>query len=58
MKLELYKTRNKQFRWRLTAKNGEVIAASTEAFTTKAKAKKNFVLIGKAVFELALESVK
>lgn len=55
-KLEIYKDRAGCYRWRLTAKNGERLCASSEAFSSKAKCKNNFKLVGKAVFEIAINN--
>lgn len=57
MKLEIIQRKNK-YRWRITAKNGEIIGASTESFNSRANCKNNFKLLGKAVFEIAFNSVK
>jgi uncharacterized protein YegP (UPF0339 family) len=35
MRFELYKDHNKEFRWRLRAANGEVIAVSSESYRRK-----------------------
>ncbi|MFI5692156.1 YegP family protein [Kribbella sp. NPDC051586] len=37
-KFELYKDKSGEFRFRLKAGNGEVIATSSESYTTKASA--------------------
>jgi uncharacterized protein YegP (UPF0339 family) len=37
-KFEIYKDKSKEFRWRLTHTNGQVIADSGEGYTTKANA--------------------
>jgi uncharacterized protein YegP (UPF0339 family) len=40
MKLEIYEA-DDGWRWRVTARNGEIVAASSEAFTRKHGAKRN-----------------
>lgn len=47
-KFELYKDKSEQFRFRLKAKNGEVIAVS-EAYTTKANCKNGIASVVKNV---------
>jgi uncharacterized protein YegP (UPF0339 family) len=36
MKFELYKDKKGEFRWRLKAKNGEIIAVSSEGYVSSA----------------------
>lgn len=40
MKLSIYKTRG-EWRWRITARNGKIVAASSESFKRKAGAERN-----------------
>ena len=40
MTLEIYKTTD-GWRWRAKARNGEIVAASSEAFTRRSSAKRN-----------------
>ena len=40
-KHELYKDTAKQWRWRITASNGDIIAASCEGYKNKVDAEKN-----------------
>lgn len=46
MKFELYKTTHpvlkEQWRWRVTARNGKIVAASSEGFRFPSGAKRNF----------------
>lgn len=49
-KFELYKDKSEQFRFRLKAKNGEVIAVS-EAYTTKANCKNGIASVVKNVVD-------
>lgn len=51
MKPEYYKDSKGEWRWQLRARNGEIIAASTEGFTRKWSAKRNYRLIQKAADE-------
>lgn len=41
---ELYKADNGEWRWRVKAANGKVIDASSEGFSSKAKALNNYRL--------------
>lgn len=38
-RVEVYQDRRKQFRWRLIARNGKIVATSHESFTRKRTAK-------------------
>ena len=49
-KFELYKDKSEQFRFRLKAKNGEVIAVS-ESYTTKANCKNGIASVVKNVVD-------
>ena len=40
-KLTIYKDKNNDWRWTITAKNGKIIAASTEGYTRKRGAIRN-----------------
>jgi len=40
-KLEVYKDKRGEFRWRRTASNGKVVGASTEGYKSKADAEAN-----------------
>ncbi|MDO8389139.1 MAG: DUF1508 domain-containing protein [Actinomycetota bacterium] len=46
-KFELYTAKNGKFRFRLKARNGEIIAVSSEDYETRAAAKKGIVSIQK-----------
>ena len=42
MKLEIYKAnRSQDWRWRVVARNGRIVAASSEGFVTRYGAKRN-----------------
>lgn len=43
-KLKFYKDKSVRWRWRLTSVNGEIIAASSQSFTTVRGATDNFAL--------------
>jgi uncharacterized protein YegP (UPF0339 family) len=45
MKFIIYKDRNKQFRWRLVAKNGNIIADSGESYTRRRSIRKSIILL-------------
>ena len=40
-KLEIYKDKKEEFRWRRTASNGEIIGASSEGYTSKKHCEEN-----------------
>lgn len=45
MKLEIYKVnRTQDWRWRVTARNGRIVAASSEGFATRGGAKRNLMV--------------
>lgn len=44
MKLEFYQDDSGEHRWRVKAKNGEIVAASTEAFASEENCKANYHL--------------
>ena len=46
-KFELYRDGRQEFRWRLKASNGEVIAESGEGYTTKASAQNGIASVKK-----------
>ena len=41
MKLTIYKTRTNHWRWRVKARNGKIVASSSEEFETQYGAKRN-----------------
>lgn len=41
MKLEIYKEIGREWRWRVVARNGKIVAASSEGFATRYGAKRN-----------------
>lgn len=43
--IEIYQGRRKEWRWKLTGKNGEKVGASSEGFERRAGAIKNFTLV-------------
>lgn len=45
MKFELYKDRAYEYRWRLKADNGKIIADSGEGYTTKQNAEHGISLV-------------
>jgi len=48
-KLEFYKDKKKQHRWRLVASNGDIIACSGEGYTRKENAEKGWISLCKKV---------
>jgi len=44
-KFQLYKDRKGEYRWRLRARNGEIIADSNEGYSTKASCKHGIELV-------------
>ena len=49
--IKIYKTLEGKYRWRITAKNNEIIDASTQGFASKQKAKGNLELVKEALDE-------
>jgi uncharacterized protein YegP (UPF0339 family) len=45
MKFIIYKDRKKQFRWRLVAKNGNIIADSGEGYTRRRSIRASIILL-------------
>lgn len=43
MQIEIYKT-DKEYRWRIKARNGRIVAASSEAFKRRAGAVRNLAI--------------
>ncbi len=53
--IEFFQDKAKEYRWRVIARNGEIIGASSEGFTTFHNAKKNLGLLVLSVQEIAIE---
>jgi len=53
--IEFLKDSKKEFRWRVTSTNGEIIGASSEGFSTMQNAKRNLSLLVLAVQEIAIQ---
>lgn len=51
-KYEYYKDKNGEWRWRVIAKNGEIIGASSEGFYDKSYAVSNLSLLYATLHEL------
>lgn len=47
--IELYKNRFDQYRWRITAGNGEIIGSSTQGYTSKENCMKNISMVFSAL---------
>lgn len=43
--VEIYKDKKGEWRWRITASNGDIVGASTEGYKTKTACEKNLFLI-------------
>jgi uncharacterized protein YegP (UPF0339 family) len=54
-KFELYKDKSGEFRFRLKAGNGEVIATSSESYTTKAAAQNGIDSIKRNAAEASVD---
>lgn len=52
--IELYKNRFDQYRWRVTAGNGEIIGASTQGYTRKVNCIKNLSMVFCAIRNVIL----
>lgn len=53
--IEFLQDNAKEYRWRITSRNGEIIGASSEGFSSFQNAKKNLALLVLAVQEIAIE---
>lgn len=53
-RVEYYTDKAGEYRWRIVAKNGVIIGASSEGFNSMSHAKKNLMLIILAVQEIAV----
>ncbi len=45
MKFEIYPDKGGRYRWRVTAKNGEIVGASSQGFATRQGAETNAILL-------------
>ena len=57
-KLTFYKDKKGEHRWRLKAGNKKIILASSEGFSSKQNAEKNFISIVKVMVEFTYDTVK
>lgn len=53
--IEFFQDNTQEYRWRVTSRNGEIIGASSEGFSTMQSAKKNLSLLVLAVQQIAIE---
>lgn len=44
-RVEIYQDRHNEWRWRLKAKNNEIIAISSEGYATKSNAKRGWLTV-------------
>ena len=51
MKTEFYQDNANEWRWRITATNGEIVAASSEGFKSEGGAEANYLLTYRAMGE-------
>jgi uncharacterized protein YegP (UPF0339 family) len=56
-KVEVYKSPNGEYRWRLRATNGQVIATGGEGFSSKAAAKGGVESVKRAAADAPVEEV-
>jgi uncharacterized protein YegP (UPF0339 family) len=56
MKIEIYRDQKREWRWRIKARNGRVVWASSEGFKRRARAKRNLVLVSCALGGVSLEA--
>jgi len=54
-KFQLYKDRKGEYRWRLRARNGEIIADSNEGYSSKASCKHGIDLVREQAASAAVE---
>lgn len=56
MKLEIYKAnRSQDWRWRVVARNGKIVASSSEGFNTRYGAKRNLKATLRYLSDLVVE---
>ncbi len=53
--IEFLQDSAREYRWRIKSRNGEIIGASSEGFSTMQNAKKNLSLLVLCVQEIAIE---
>lgn len=46
--IKFYRDKAGKWRWRITARNGEILAASSQGFTRRIDARGNLILVGNA----------
>jgi uncharacterized protein YegP (UPF0339 family) len=54
-KLEIYKDTKKEYRWRMKARNGKIVADGSEGYKNKSKLKK---YLSKLAFEMLWATIK
>lgn len=47
--MEIYKDKRGKFRWRVVAKNGEIIGSSSQGFANRSLALDNIILLAEAL---------
>ena len=57
MKTEFYQDNAKEWRWRITAANGEIVAASSEGFKSEGGAKSNYRITATAMTDHLLADI-
>jgi uncharacterized protein YegP (UPF0339 family) len=55
--IELYKSPNGEYRWRLKATNGQVIATGGEGYSSKAAAQNGIASVKRAAADASVEEV-
>lgn len=58
MKFEVYKTRHKQWRWRLRAKNGKIIANAGESYRRRVDCYAAIFLVRATDYNVPIEERK
>jgi uncharacterized protein YegP (UPF0339 family) len=56
-KFEFYKSPNGEYRWRLKATNGQVIATGGEGYSSKAAAQNGIASVKRAAADASVEEV-
>jgi uncharacterized protein len=56
-KFELYKSPNGEYRWRLKATNGQVIATGGEGYSSKAAAQNGIASVKRSAADASIEEV-
>lgn len=57
-KVSIYKTKRKEWRWKIKASNNRIIAASTESYKNRIDCRENLLMIKAALADFGNEVLK